>query len=110
MRTLVFVRGLLSHISDKFSLTCGDKFSAISVVFEDNCAAKILAAVDPPRLAPRSESLAIHCCWFRSHLGVKDGKGIRVVGVQSSLNKADCLTKDLPKEGFQANRLAVQGW
>ena len=110
MRALVFVRALLDHVSDNFSLTCGDKISVISAVFKDDRAAKILATVDPPRLAPHSESLAIHCHWFRSHLGVKDRKGIRVVDVQSSLNKADCLTEGLPKEGFRADRPAVQGW
>ena len=87
-----------------------DRISTISTVFEDNRAAKILATTDPPRLAPRSKSLAVQYHWFRSHIGIKDGCGIQIVDVQSALNKADFLAKALSKELFQANRLAVCGW
>ena len=110
MRSLVHARALLSEICDGFNMAHGDKISTISTVFEDNRAAKILATVDPPRLTPRSKSLAIRYHWFRSHLGVKDGKGIVVQDVASALNKADFLTKGLPPELFTANRLAVCGW
>ena len=110
MRSLVHARALLSEICNGFNMEHGDKVSTISTVFEDNRAAKILATVDPPRLTPRSKSLALRYHWFRSHLGVKDGKGIVVKDVASALNKADFLTKGLPPEHFKANRLAVCGW
>ena len=80
----------------------------MSTVFEDNRAAKILATMDPPRLTPLSKSLAVKCHWFRAHLGKK--KGIILNDVASKLNKADFLTKSLPKDLFQANRLAVSKW
>ena len=110
MRSLVHVRALLSEICTKFDLAYGDKISTISTVFEDNRAAKILATTDPPRLTPRSKSLAVKYHWFRSHLGVKDGSGIILEDVASSLNKADFLTKALALSHFRANRLAVCGW
>ena len=59
MRSLVHVRALLNHICARFNLAYGDKISTISTVFEDNRAAKILATTDPPRLTPRSKSLAV---------------------------------------------------
>jgi len=110
MRSLVHVRALMNEICTRFNLNYGDKISTISTVFEDNRAAKILATTDPPRLTPRSKSLAVRYHWFRSHIGIKDGKGIRIVDVQSALNKADFLTKALARDAFQANRLAVSGW
>ena len=110
MRSLVHVRALFKDICAKFNLAYGDRVSTISTVFEDNRAAKILATMDPPRLTPRSKSLAVRYHWFRSHIGVKDGKGIRIVDVQSALNKADFLTKTLARDAFKANRLAVSGW
>ena len=110
MRSLVHVRALLKHICARFNLAYGDKISTISTVFEDNRAAKILATTDPPRLTPRSKSLAVRYHWFRSHIGIKDGTGIQIMDVQSSLNRADWLTKSLAKDAFLANRLAVSGW
>ena len=110
MRSLVHVRALLAEVSSKFNLAYGDKISTISTVFEDNRAAKILATTNPPRLTPRSKSLAIRYHWFRSHIGIKDGKGIQIVDVASAENKADFLTKTMAREPFQHNRRAVSGW
>ncbi len=110
MRSLVHVRALVSDIYSQFNLTYGDQISTISTVFEDNRVAKILATTDPPRLTPCSKHLAVRYHWFRSHLGVKDGSGILIEDVQSSLNKADFLTKALAQDAFRNNRLAVCGW
>ena len=112
MRSLVHVRALMSEICTKFNLSYGNRLSTMSTVFEDNRAAKILATTDPPRMTPRSKSLAVRYHWFRSHLKVdeKTGNGIRIVDVASALNKADFLTKALVKEPFLSNRKAVSGW
>jgi len=110
MRSLIHARALLLDISAKFNMAYGDKISTLSTVFEDNRAAKILAETDPPRLTPRSKSLAIKYHWFRSHLGRKNGKGIILEDVRSKLNKADFLTKAMPRDAFRTNRLAVCGW
>ena len=100
----------MQEICIKFNLKYGDRVSTLSTVFEDNRAAKILATTDPPHLTPRSKSLAVRYHWFRSHLGLKNGKGIIIEDVQSALNKADFLTKALARAMFQANRLAVSRW
>ena len=110
MRSLVFIRALFRELCEKHNLSYGDKISKISTVFEDNRAAKILATTDPPRLTPRSKSLAVRYHWFRAHLGIKDGSGIVIEDVQSTSNKADFLTKALAKMEYIANRLAVCGW
>ena len=111
MRTLLFIRALFSELCEHHNLVYKNKVSTISTVFEDNRAAKILATTDPPRLTPRSKSLAVRYHWFRSHLGIKkDGSGIQVKDVTSALNKADFLTKALDRASFSANRLAVCGW
>ena len=108
MRSLIHVRALLKEICDTFILAYGDRISTISTVFEDNRACKILAETDPPRLTPRSKSLAIKYHWFRQHIGRK--KGIILEDVASALNKADFLTKALGPELFLKNRKAVCGW
>ena len=110
MRSLVHVRALMGEICANFNMAYGDRVSTLSTVFEDNRACKILAETDPPRLTPRSKSLAIKYHWFRSHLGRKNGKGIVIDDVASALNKADFLTKSLTPEPFVKNRLMVQGW
>ncbi len=111
MRTLLFIRALFRELCEHHNLSYGNKISKISTVFEDNRAAKILATTDPPRLTPRSKSLAVRYHWFRSHLGVnKDGSGIVIHDVASAQNKADFLTKALNHADFVANRLAVCGW
>ena len=110
MQSLVHIRNLMNEICTKFNLAHGDHVSTLSAVFEDNRAAKILATVDPPRLTPRSKSLAVRYHWFRSHIGVKNGRGIQIEDVRSALNKADFLTKALARDAYQANRLSVCGW
>ena len=110
MRSLLFIRALFNELCDHHKLSYGNKISKISTVFEDNRAAKILATTDPPRLTPRSKSLAVRYHWFRSHLGVKDGSGIVIKDVASALNKADFLTKALCRADFVSNRFAVCGW
>ena len=110
MRSLVYMRALLLELCSKFDLAYIDKISTISTVFEDNRAAKILATTDPPRLTPRSKSLAVKYHWFRSHLGVKNNCGIIIEDVASSLNKADFLTKALSRDLYRTNRLSVCGW
>ena len=103
MRSLVHVRALMLEVSTKFNLKYGDRISTLSTVFEDNRAAKILATTDPPRLTPRSKHIAVRYHWFRSHIGVKNGRGIQIEDVRSALNKADFLTKALARDAYQAN-------
>ena len=64
MRTLVFIKALFKELCERHDLPYSNRVSNISTVFEDNRAAKILATTDPPRLTPRSKSLAVCYHWF----------------------------------------------
>ena len=111
MRTLVFIKALFKELCERHDLPYSNKISNISTVFEDSRAAKILATTDPPRLTPRSKSLAVCYHWFCAHLGVnKDGSGIVLKDVPSAQNCADFLTKALAWQSYESNCLAVSGW
>ena len=84
------------------------KQSKISTVFEDNQAALILArANDPPRLTPRSKSIALKYHWFREHL--KDGE-IIMEAKSTDFQKANIMTKPLTQLNFAREREMVMGW
>jgi hypothetical protein len=107
MRSLVHIRALLFEIDAGFGLKLGDRLSTISTVFEDNRAAKILATTDPPRLTPRSKSLAVKYHWFRSMLSPTT---IVIEDISSAMNKADIFTKALAFAAFVTARKSVCGW
>jgi hypothetical protein len=107
MRSLVHLRALLFEFNKHFSLTISSRVSTISKVFEDNRACQILASTDPPRLTPRSKSLAIKYHWFRTHLSPESTV---LKAVPSSLQKGDGFTKPLTFEKFLIFRKSVCGW
>jgi hypothetical protein len=107
MRSLVHLRALLFEINQHFNLTISDRVSTISTVFEDNRACQILATTDPPRLTPRSKSLAIKYHWFRAHLSETT---IMLKAVASELQKGDGFTKALSHEKFLFFRKYICGW
>ncbi|MCA1806868.1 MAG: hypothetical protein LC687_03260, partial [Actinobacteria bacterium] len=85
MRLLIYLRGLMFKIDEVFGLGVGNNISTISTVFEDNSAALALATTDPPRMTPRSKSLAVKYHWFRSHLSPSS---IMIKSVASAHNAA----------------------
>ena len=107
MRSLVHLRALLFEIDKGFKLGFGERLSTISTVFEDNQACEILATTDPPRMTPRSKSLAVKYHWFRSHLS-KDTIVVR--HVPSEHQKGDGFTKPLPVARFLTFRRSICGW
>lgn len=107
MRSLIYLRGLMFEIDGIFGLGVGDSISTISTVFEDNSAARILATTDPPRMTPRSKSLAVKYHWFRSRLSPET---ILVEAVASAQNMADIFTKALPFETFARHRKTICGY
>ena len=106
MRSLLHLRGMLFEIDGVFSLDLGSKLSKISSVYEDNCAAQILANTDPPRMTPQTKHLAVKWHWFRSHLSDE----IVVKAVSSAENKGDIFTKSIPREAFERHRKTICGW
>jgi len=107
MRSLVYLRGLMFEIDGIFDLGVGKQISHISTVWEDNQAALVLATTDPPRMTPRSKSLAVKYHWFRSKLSADT---ILVQSVPSVDNLADIFTKALPYETFVKLRKRICGW
>ncbi len=107
MRSLVYLRGLLFEIDGIFGLGIGNKISTISTVFEDNTPAMTLANTDPPRMTPRSKSLAVKYHWFRSKLSPET---IVVKHIGTRFNVADIFTKALPFDAFVRHRKTLCGW
>ena len=107
MRSLIYLRGLLFEIDKTFDLKVGSLISTMSTVFEDNSGALALATTDPPRMTPRSKSLAVKYHWFRSHLSPTT---IMVKPVASKENKGDIFTKGLPGPDFTRHRKDLCGW
>lgn len=110
MKSLLYLRRVHQEISSTLSIPF-DKESNISVIFEDNDAALKLATADPPRLTPRSKSIAIKYHWFREHLD-RPGHptGIKMNPVVSALNRANILTKPLTPDLFKRERHMIMGF
>ena len=107
MRSLIYLRGLLFELDSIFDIQLGDRISTLSTVFEDNTPALTLATTDPPRMTPRSKSLAVKCHWFRSKLSPTD---IVIKYINTFDNVADIFTKALPFETFARHRKTLCGW
>ena len=107
MRALLPMRRKLEEICTHFELPMEGLSTITSSVFEDNQAALQLATTDPPRLTPRSKSLAVKYHWFRAKLvrGV-----IEVKPISSGEQLADILTKPLTPDKFVIARKLCMGW
>jgi len=106
MRSLLHLRSLLDEVTCAFGLDLSRSISNISTVFEDNQACRMLATTDPPRLTPRSKSLAVKYHWFRSHLS----DSIVISDIDTKDQKGDGFTKPLPAPAFAQFRRSVCGW
>ena len=78
-----------------------------TTVYEDNQGAQKLANLEPGHHTPRSKHYGIKIHWFRSYL--KPNR-VEVVYINTELQKADLLTKGLPREKFEALRKLLCGW
>jgi hypothetical protein len=107
MKILIPLRAVHNEIVDCFKLPANE-VSTLSNVWEDNRACLILAnANDPPRLTPRSKSIAVKYHWFRSKL--RKGE-IEVKPIPTTEQKANILTKALTRDQFNNERLLLMGW
>ena len=76
-------------------------------IHEDNSGALILANTLPPQFTPRSKHYAIKTIWFREKIVEH---GIKVVAIDTKLQRGDIFTKMPPKEVFEFLRKLNQGW
>ena len=106
MKSLIFLRNIHHELCAK-STTLGlphPERSNISTVFQDNQAALILATTDPPRMTPRSKSIAVKYHWFRQYL---HPERIVMKPINTKFQRANILTKALPREAFHRERQMV---
>jgi hypothetical protein len=109
MRILLHLRRIHKDVCTRFT-DCAipyDPKSNVSQVFKDNRACFVLATTDPPRMTPRSKSIAIKYHWFHDHL--KQGE-IEMRTVESALKCANILTKALPHPQFELERKLIMGF
>jgi hypothetical protein len=109
MRQLLFLRRIFKDIYTgfKFKNSNFNDSSFVSIIFEDNQAClKLATSNDPPRLTPRSKSIAVKYHWFRQHLG----KSIKMQYIDTKEQRANILTKPLPKGPFEVERKLLMGF
>jgi hypothetical protein len=107
LRILLPLRELLREICGPLNVI-GDAGSIIrSTIFEDNQACYQLATTDPPRMTPRSKSIAIKYHWFREHL--RPGE-VEIASIASQEQLADIFTKPLSPTIFEYFRMKLLGW
>ena len=106
MRSLIHLRHVYKEIVIALNLPFDNK-SDVSMVFEDNQACLQLATQDPPKLTPKSRTIATKYHWFREQLapGV-----IEFRKIATDLQLANILTKALSRDTFEKERKALLGW
>jgi hypothetical protein len=107
LRVLLPLRIVLDEVSTFLHLKHDPHSLIKSTIFEDNQACLALATSDPPKLAPRSKSIAVKYHWFREHLepGVID-----IHPIASADQLADIFTKPLSPPTFILLRKRLLGW
>ncbi len=107
MKDVIPLRTLFTTLGS--SIGIGDNLLTTfqTTVHEDNFGCLTLARMEPGRTTPRSKHYAVKIHWFRSKL--KPNK-IIVVKIDTSLQRADILTKGLRIKQFQSIRQLLCGW
>lgn len=105
-RTLIALRETLKAITTTMGLEIPPEEHQ-STIYEDNAATVLVANSNPPRLSPRSKTLAVKYHWFKDW--IYNGT-IIVKHVSTDDQLADIFTKALSKDKFEANRLGLMGW
>jgi Reverse transcriptase (RNA-dependent DNA polymerase) len=107
LRVLLPLRQLLQEVSHTLGLSIHSNSLIQSTIFEDNQACYQLATSDPPRMTPRSKSIAIKYHWFREHL--RPGE-VEIKPIPSQQQLADIFTKPLSPVNFERLRNQLLGW
>jgi hypothetical protein len=106
MQDLIPMRRLLQETGSALNLDFSQPAILHSTVFEDNNGALSLAL--SPKMSPRMKHIAVKYHHFREHVG--EDKGIMVVKIDTTIQKADIFTKGLPAETHQGLRKLLMGW
>jgi hypothetical protein len=92
LRVLLPLRIALDEVSTFLHLKHDPHSLIKSTIFKDNQACLALATSDPPKLTPRSKSIAVKYHWFREHL---QPTVIDIQSIASADQLADIFTKPL---------------
>ena len=110
-RDLIPIRELANKLADVLGISkYGLKFTAQATCFEDNAACLALAKLR--RLTPQNRHIAAKYHWFRSYIkGARNPDAfLDIVKVDTKLQLADCLTKNLTMISFERARKLLCGW
>ena len=105
MRVILPLRRLLVETVDRLEMPLSIQSSISARVFEDNNGALILATKQ--QITARTKYFLVKWHFFWAH--VKNGE-VEVFKIDTKLQRADYLTKGLPRETFEVIRKLVQGW
>ncbi|GKY94961.1 hypothetical protein MPSEU_000460700 [Mayamaea pseudoterrestris] len=105
LKTLLPLKRILGEFVEVLSLPPEIKTSIRARVFEDNQGCYYLATNQ--KLTNRTKYFLVKYHWFWSHHNQGE---FEVFKVDTKDQDADYMTKGLPRESFERNRLSVQGW
>jgi hypothetical protein len=106
LRALLPIKRMLLGIAEMVGLPREIQATILAEVFEDNQGC--LALATNHRLTSRTKYFHVKWHWFWYYYTVH--REFVVSYIKSALQDADYLTKQTPKDAFQANRLRTQGW
>ena len=106
LRTLLPLKRMLVAVAEVVGIPRNIQAKIMAEVFEDNQGCLSLATNH--RLTSRTKYFHVKWHWFWYHYSVH--REFEISYIKSSLQDADYLTKQLPKDTFRANRQRVQGW
>ena len=103
LKTFLPLKRLLLELLDDLNMDIDIQASVRARVFEDNQGALLLAR--DHRITNRTQYFLVKWHWFWQHQHEFD-----IQKVDSANQCADYLTKGLPRDAFEHNRLLSQGW
>ena len=106
MRDVIPMQTLFANIGGSIGLEA-ESTTFKTTVWEDNMGCLKLARMEPGNYTPRSKHYAVKYHWFRSKLKTTRST---VEYIESSLQKADIMTKGLTRPKFEAIRKLLCGW
>jgi hypothetical protein len=106
LRTLLPLKRMIIGIAQTSRLSREVQATIMAEVFEDNQGC--LALATNHRLTSRTKYFHVKWHWFWHFYAVH--REFEVTYIRSALQDADYLTKQIPKDAFQANRFRTQGW
>jgi hypothetical protein len=106
LRTLLPLKRIFLEIARTIGLPREIQATILAEVFEDNQGC--LALATNHRLTSHTQYFHVKWHWFWHHYAVH--REFSVSYIRSALQDADYLTKQTPKDAFQANRFRTQGW